>query len=43
MISSAYSYAYVLRHYVPRLRRHSVPEAAIRAMLVNNPRAVFAA
>ena len=38
-----FGYAYVLRHYVPRLRRHSVPEAAIRAMLVNNPRAVFAA
>ena len=38
-----FGYAYVLRHYVPRLRRHGVPEAAIRAMLVGNPRAVFAA
>jgi phosphotriesterase-related protein len=36
-------YAHVLRHYVPRLRRHGVHEAAIRAMLVDNPRAVFAA
>ena len=38
-----FGYAYVLRHFVPRLRRHGVPEAAIRAMLVDNPRAVFAA
>jgi len=36
-------YAYVLRHFVPRLRRHGVPETAIRRMLVDNPRAVFAA
>ncbi|MFW5680154.1 MAG: phosphotriesterase family protein [Pseudomonadota bacterium] len=34
-------YAHVLRHFVPRLRRHGVDEAAIRAMLVDNPRAVF--
>ena len=32
-----FGYAYVLRHFVPRLRRHGVPEAAIRAMLVDNP------
>ena len=38
-----FGYAHVLRHFVPRLRRHGVPEAAIRAMLVDNPRAVFAA
>lgn len=35
-------YAFVLRHFVPRLRRHGVAEAAIRHMLVDNPRAVFA-
>ncbi|TVQ33994.1 MAG: phosphotriesterase [Geminicoccaceae bacterium] len=34
-------YAHVLRHFVPRLRRHGLSEAAIRAMLVDNPRAVF--
>ena len=34
-------YAFVLRHFVPRLRRHGVSEAAIRRMLVDNPRSVF--
>jgi phosphotriesterase-related protein len=34
-------YAFVLRHFVPRLRRHGVAEAAIARMLVDNPRAVF--
>ena len=38
-----FGYAHVLRHFVPRLRRHGVPEPAIRTMLVDNPRAVFAA
>ncbi len=34
-------YAHVLRHFVPRLRRHGLAEDAIRAMLVDNPRALF--
>ncbi len=34
-------YAYVLEHFVPRLRRHGVPEAAIRKMLVANPAKVL--
>lgn len=34
-------YAHVLRHYMPRLRRHGLDEAAIQAMLVDNPRAIF--
>jgi len=34
-------YAFVLRHFTPRLRRAGVPEAAIRAMLTDNPRALF--
>lgn len=37
-----FGYAYVLRHFVPRLRRHGVGEEAIDRMLVGNPRAVFA-
>ena len=37
-----FGYAYVLRHYVPRLRRLGVVEEAIRTMLVDNPRRVFA-
>jgi phosphotriesterase-related protein len=38
-----FGYAYVLRHFVPRLRRHGVGESAIRAMLVGNPASVFSA
>lgn len=38
-----FGYAYVLRHFVPRLRRHGVDEAAIGRLLLDNPRAVFAA
>jgi phosphotriesterase-related protein len=36
-----FGYAYVLRHFVPRLKRHGVSEVAIRTMLVDNPRRVF--
>ena len=35
------AFAYVLRHFVPRLQRHGVSEEAIRTMLVANPRRVF--
>ncbi|MEO1089695.1 MAG: phosphotriesterase-related protein [Pseudomonadota bacterium] len=44
MMLSAYGgngYAHVLERFVPRLRRHGVAEAAIRGLLVDNPRAVF--
>jgi phosphotriesterase-related protein len=34
-------YAYVLRHFVPRLRRHGVKQEAIQTMLVDNPARVF--
>ena len=36
-----FGYAYVLRHFVPRLRRHGVGEGSIQAMLVDNPRSIF--
>lgn len=36
-----FGYAYVLKHFVPRLRRHGVAENAITAMLINNPAQVF--
>lgn len=36
-----FGYAYVLKHFVPRLRRHGVAENAITAMLINNPALVF--
>lgn len=36
-----FGYAYILKHFVPRLRRHGVGENAITAMLINNPAQVF--
>lgn len=36
-----FGYGYILRHFIPRLRRHGVAEAAIGTMLIDNPRAVF--
>ena len=36
-----FGYAYVLKHFVPRLRRHGVSEQAISAMLISNPASVF--
>ena len=36
-----FGYAYVLKHFVPRLRRHGVGENAITAMLIDNPARVF--
>lgn len=44
MMLTAYGgngYAFILRHFVPRLRRHGVSEAAIHAMLVSNPARIF--
>jgi phosphotriesterase-related protein len=38
-----FGYAYILRHFVPRLRRHGLSEDQIEVMLVHNPRRVFAA
>jgi phosphotriesterase-related protein len=34
-------YAYVLRHFVPRLRCHGVSQETIQTMLVDNPARVF--
>ena len=36
-----FGYAYVLKHFVPRLRRHGVSEKAIAAMLTSNPASIF--
>lgn len=38
-----FGYAYLLRHFVPRLRRHGVTAQQIDTLLVTNPRRVFAA
>jgi phosphotriesterase-related protein len=34
-------YAFVLNHFLPRLRRHGAGEALIRELMVTNPRRVF--
>ncbi len=38
-----FGYAYVQRHFLPRLQRHGVTPAQCAAMMVANPRAVFVA
>ncbi len=37
-----FGYGYILRHFVPRLRRHGVTDDEMRTLLVANPRRVFA-
>lgn len=36
-----FGYAYVLKHFVPRLKRYGVSDEQINVMLVDNPRRVF--
>jgi phosphotriesterase-related protein len=36
-----FGYAYVQRHFLPRLQRHGVTAAQCQAMMVANPRSVF--
>lgn len=38
-----FGYAHVLRHFVPRLKRHGLDEAVIQRMLTDNPKSVFSA
>lgn len=38
-----FGYAHVLRHFIPRLKRHGLDEAVIDGMLIDNPKSVFAA
>lgn len=37
-----FGYGYLLRHFVPRLRRHGVSQAWIDRLLVDNPQRLFA-
>lgn len=37
-----FGYAYLLRHFVPRLYRHGVTDEHVRVLLVDNPRQVLA-
>jgi phosphotriesterase-related protein len=38
-----FGYGFILKHFVPRLKRHGVEQSAIDRMLVDNPKTVFAA
>jgi phosphotriesterase-related protein len=38
-----FGYGYILKHFVPRLRRHGVDRATIDRLLIDNPRRVFSA
>jgi phosphotriesterase-related protein len=38
-----FGYAYLQRHFIPRLRRHGVDQQTILDLMVNNPRDVFQA
>jgi phosphotriesterase-related protein len=38
-----FGYAYVQRHFLPRLQRHGVTSAQCAALMTDNPRAVFSA
>ena len=36
-------YAYILRHFLPRLKRHGLDDAALQTLMRDNPRSVFQA
>jgi len=36
-------YAFILRHFLPRLRRHGIEDATLERMMLDNPRSVFQA
>jgi phosphotriesterase-related protein len=38
-----FGYGYILKHFVPRLKRHGMKQATIDHILVENPRRVFSA
>lgn len=38
-----FGYGFILKHFVPRLKRHGVEQSAIDTMLIDNPKTVFAA
>ncbi|WP_209850647.1 phosphotriesterase family protein [Rhizobium herbae] len=36
-----FGYGFILKHFLPRLKRHGVDQAAIDRMLIDNPKSVF--
>jgi phosphotriesterase-related protein len=38
-----FGYGYILKHFVPRLKRHGMDQRTIDRILIDNPRAVFSA
>lgn len=38
-----FGYGFILKHFVPRLKRHGVDQDTIDRMLIDNPRSVFSA
>jgi phosphotriesterase-related protein len=38
-----FGYGYILKHFVPRLKRHGLDARTIERLLVENPRRVFSA
>ncbi|MEQ1956105.1 phosphotriesterase-related protein [Mesorhizobium sp. CN2-181] len=38
-----FGYGYILKHFVPRLRRHGLDQSVIDQMMIDNPRSVFSA
>jgi phosphotriesterase-related protein len=38
-----FGYGYILKHFVPRLKRHGMDKRAIDHILIDNPRRVFSA
>lgn len=36
-------YAYILKHFLPRLKRHGLDDATLQTLMRNNPRSVFQA
>ena len=37
-----FGYAYVIKHFLPRLKRHGLDDRTLRQMMIDNPRSVFA-
>ncbi|HWA81491.1 MAG TPA: hypothetical protein VG848_14425, partial [Acetobacteraceae bacterium] len=40
--NGGFGYAYLQRHFLPRLQRHGVPPSAIQTMMIANPCRLFA-